>query len=150
MIETPLPLSLHVVTEDFSLGEQDAVLSALAARMAGFIGEEHEADILHSAQEREALEPTYIGRGVAVPHARVAGLPGASVLIAKCSEGVAWPIEQTRLIVFLAVPEERPDIYLQLLGGVMRWRHSIGLTQEEVLAMNPADMESSLRGFLKL
>lgn len=148
MIE--MPLSLHVVAEDFSLGGQDDVLRALSARMAGFIGEEHEAAILRSAQEREALEPTYIGRGVAVPHARVAGLPGASVLIAPCRQGIPWPDEEAHLIIFLAVPEERPDVYLQLLGAVMRWRHRTGLSTAQILAMSPADMESSLRGFLKL
>lgn len=150
MTEPPLPLSLHVVTEDFSPRLREDALRALAGQMAAIIGADQEEAILRSAQEREELEPTYIGRGVAVPHARVAGLPGASILVAKSSRGIAWPEETAQLIVFLAVPEDRPDVYLQLLGGVMRWRHRLGLTQEQLLSMSPTDMEESLRRFLQL
>lgn len=150
MIDTPLPISLYVANEDLPHNQQDSILQALSRAMADRIGREHEAAILRSAREREALEPTYIGRSIAVPHARVRELPGASVLIARCSIGAPWPVELAKLIIFLAVPEERPDIYLQLLGGIMRWRHSLGLTQEQLLTMSPEAMENSLRTFLKL
>ena len=114
MTEPPLPLSLHVVTEDFSPRLREDALRALAGQMAAIIGADQEEAILRSAQEREELEPTYIGRGVAVPHARVAGLPGASILVAKSSRGIAWPEETALLSMSPTDMEESLRRFLQL------------------------------------
>ncbi len=75
-----------------------------------------------SALEREDLEPTYVGRGLAVPHARVNGLPAAAVYIAHSASSIRWAEEEADTVILLAVPAERPELYLQLLSKIMRWR----------------------------
>lgn len=79
-------------------------------------------DLEISALERENVESTYVGRGLAIPHARVEGLQSAAVYIARREQGLAWAKEVADTVILLAVPEEQPDVYLHLLSKLMRWR----------------------------
>lgn len=98
------------------------VISQLCRELAELHFEQEAEAMVASALEREAQEPTYVGRGLAVPHARVAGLPAAAIYIAACEPAIAWPQDAADTVVLLAVPAEQPELYLQLLSQVMRWR----------------------------
>lgn len=78
------------------------------------------AAVIDSALKREAEESTYIGRGLAVPHARLAGLASPHVCLAT-SPGVDWNGAQATLIALLAVPEEQPEWHLRLLSVLARY-----------------------------
>ena len=77
--------------------------------------------LAESALAREAEGATYLGRGLAVPHARVAGLPAAAIYIAH-GAGVLWPEDSADCVALLCVPAECPELHLQLLSRVVRWR----------------------------
>lgn len=77
--------------------------------------------LAESALVRESAESTYMGRGLAVPHARVKGLPVAVVYVAH-GVGVPWPDEPADCVALLCVPAEQPELHLQLLSKVVRWR----------------------------
>lgn len=102
--------------------EHLSTIRLMAQELAELLYPEHAEAMVESALAREAQESTYVGRGLAVPHARVAGLPGAAVYVARCEEGIAWPQQAADTVVLLAVPEEAPELYLQLLSKTMRWR----------------------------
>ena len=97
-------------------------IARLCHELAALHFEQQAESLTASALEREELESTYVGRGLAVPHARVSGLPAAAVYIARCEAPIPWPEEQADTVIFLAVPAEQPELYLQLLGKIMRWR----------------------------
>lgn len=109
--------ALHAKTQGYH-----SVISQLCRELAELHFEQESEAMVASALEREALEPTYVGRGLAVPHARVAGLPAAAIYIAACEPAIAWPQDAADTVVLLAVPAEQPELYLQLLSQVMRWR----------------------------
>ncbi len=77
--------------------------------------------VVASAMQREAEDSTCVGRDLAVPHARVAELSCAGIYIARTECPVGWPVEPVRLVAFLAVPEEKPEMYLQMLSQLVRW-----------------------------
>lgn len=80
-----------------------------------------EEALAESAINRERLESTYLGHGLAVPHARVEGLSAALVYVAR-GAGIPWPDEPADCVALLCVPAERPELHLQLLSKVVRWR----------------------------
>ncbi len=80
------------------------------------------AEVAASALAREAAGSTYIGRGLAIPHARLQGLPEAGVYVAQSDEGIPWADEPAQLIILLVVPAEMPELYLQILSRLVRWR----------------------------
>lgn len=89
--------------------------------------------IAEDAWERELVEPTYIGMGLAVPHARIRGLSQPALLMAYSHAGIPWPHEEAHFVALLVVPWEAPELHLQLLSRLVRWRK--GLTEAEACAL---------------
>lgn len=85
-------------------------------------------ELMNSAWAREQVEPTYLGRGLAAPHARVEGLPTAVVYVAK-GAAVPWPSELADCVTLLCVPAESSELHLQLLSRIVRWRMKGGELQ---------------------
>lgn len=101
--------------------------------------------VVASALQREAEDSTCVGRALAVPHARVAGLSCAGIYLARTSPEVHWPVETVRMVAFLAVPEETPEVYLQMLGQLVRWWVSVCAEYGEGVNYQPvADLAASL------
>ncbi|MCQ2365008.1 MAG: PTS sugar transporter subunit IIA [Akkermansia sp.] len=98
---------------------REEIVRLLAAEMGQGDSAFAEA-VATSALAREAVESTYVGRGLAVPHARLAGLTQPCVCLAS-TPGVDWSGGQATLIALLAVPEEQPEWHLRLLGVLARY-----------------------------
>lgn len=111
------------------------VVSLLAHEVAAQLGVDS-AVVAAAALLREESEPTYVGRGMAVPHARVSGLPLAAMYVARSHKGISWGGGEARLIVFTAAAEEKPEQYLQLLSAAMRWRLRFPGGEEALLAVD--------------
>ena len=93
----------------------------MAHEVAHLLGTPEAADsICQSALRREEEECTLVGRGLAVPHARVKGLPHATVYTAHCPSGLPWPEDAAEVVALLVVPEEDPDLHLTLLSTLIR------------------------------
>ena len=114
----------------------------LAPEVAAQLGVDS-AVVAAAALLREESEPTYVGRGMAVPHARVSGLPLAAMYVARSHKGIFWGGGEARLVVFTAAAEEKPEQYLQLLSAAMRWRLRFPGGEEALLA---ADLNELLIG----
>lgn len=142
-------LAVRLRVEGDCRGEiaRETFIEQLSAAMADLVAPRREAEILASAREREQLAPTWIGLGMAVPHARIPSLTAAGVIAVRCPQGVVWTPEGDRanLIFFLTVPEESPELHLHLLSRLMRWRRSLKLTEQELLALPTEEWEAGLR-----
>lgn len=106
------------VQQDLGGSLEDCV-RALTAQLAttGRLSdpEAYVADVL----AREAKGATALPGGVALPHARSAGVASATVAVATLpTELTAVNGETFDLVFLLAVPDERPEDYLPLLKRV--------------------------------
>ncbi len=70
--------------------------------------------------EREALFPTLIAPGLAVPHARIPGLAAPLVAMACSPGGVEFnvPDEPVRVMILLLTPLDEPNLHMQLLAAL--------------------------------
>ena len=106
--------------------------------------------LVNTALDREAQESTYLGYGLAIPHARVFGLTQPAVYLARSTPGVDWQGSAARLVFLVVVPEEYPEWHLQLLSRIVRWRQKSGLTEDEMVSMPAEELAASLRELLVL
>lgn len=76
--------------------------------------------VLRAVAERERLASTYMGEGVAVPHARLREVEGPSLLLLRSEEGIRieGTGERARLLFVLITPSDRPRIHQKLLQRV--------------------------------
>lgn len=99
-----------------------AILSQLAARFAQVYGLD-EADVLDRIEERERLGSTGFGRGVAIPHARIAGLNRPVAVFLRLDAPVAFdaadgmPVD---LVFGLLSPEQAGAAHLHALAAISR------------------------------
>jgi nitrogen PTS system EIIA component len=101
---------------------KDRVLEALAERFAAVYGAD-KALVLERIEERERLGSTGFGRGVAVPHARIAGLAAPVAAFLRLETPVdfnaadAMPVS---LVFGLLSPEQGGAAHLQALAAITR------------------------------
>lgn len=107
---------------DLSASTKPAVLEALAleaARRSGLSG----VEILKALQQRELLGSTAIGRGVAVPHARLEGDLPPVILFARLHRPVDFDArddEPVDLLVMILWPAASPEGLLPTLSEACR------------------------------
>lgn len=79
------------------------------------------ADFFHALVEREKLGSTGLGHGVALPHARLAGLHAPMACFLKLDKPIEFESADRQpvdLILGLFVPEEARESHLQLLAQI--------------------------------
>lgn len=114
---------------DFASGKTLVPLSARTridavaelGRVAAEAGKVDLQMVVDAALAREQVLHSGVGQGVAVPHARVAGLGQAVVAIGLSPEGIAWGSRDgraVRIVVFLLTPEEDARLHLDLLASI--------------------------------
>lgn len=97
-------------------------LHTVAAAAAQCIGVA-EARIFDALMEREALGSTGLGNGVAVPHARLDGLPGIRAVFVRLDSPVAYDSVDDRpvdLLFALFAPGNSGAEHLRALAAVSR------------------------------
>jgi PTS system nitrogen regulatory IIA component len=96
-----------------------STIAEIAARSFGL----KSADVLDALLEREAVASTGVGHGVAVPHARVAGLTRLRGVFVRLEQPVAFGAVDDRpvdLIFALFAPPEASGEHLRALARVSR------------------------------
>lgn len=99
------------------------VLEQLGRLLAADLPHLSAAAAFNTLLEREHLGSTALGRGVAVPHGRLSGLPapvGAFIQLASAIEFDALDRRPVDLLFALLVPDDSPDAHLQLLAQLAR------------------------------
>ena len=80
-------------------------------------------DVVAAAVERERLGSTGVGNGVALPHARIAGIDRVVAGFARLSEPMDFDSVDGRpvdLVVFLLAPDDAAGAHLRALARVSR------------------------------
>lgn len=73
-------------------------------------------------EAREALMSTGIGLGVAVPHAKIAGIPDFFIVIARLGKPVDWDSidkKPVNLVFMIGGPDNRQTDYLKILSKIV-------------------------------
>lgn len=118
-------------------------ISQLASHSTGLTGD----TILHGILQREEQISTAMGRGLAIPHARLSGLDDAHVFVMTAPEGVAWDSpdgKPVRLIIALLVPEGHPEVQIQLLSSLATAFQNRSLVGELVSIKDPHEIQDRI------
>ena len=110
-------LDLVSTSKDDLLGEMARSLAAAEPAL------EAEA-LLNVLREREALQSTGIGEGVAIPHGKVQGLDRLVAAFARSTRGVDFDSidgQPTQLLFLLIVPEQSGGQHLKALARISRF-----------------------------
>ncbi len=119
-------LNLGVRTKREGLVEMSAALAKVEPQI--------EADrLLEVLLEREALQSTGIGEGVAIPHGKMPGLDRLVASFARSPEGIDFESidgQLTHHLFLLVVPEHSGGQYLKALARISRFFRDAAFRQQ--------------------
>jgi nitrogen PTS system EIIA component len=107
---------------DIRARDKPQALEELARRAAGAVGLDHQA-ILTALAVREELGSTGVGKGIAVPHARIAGLSRVFALLARLERPIDFAAiddQPVDLICLLLTPASDASGHLPALACISR------------------------------
>jgi PTS system nitrogen regulatory IIA component len=117
LVRDAVILDLGVRNKREALAEMSGALAKVEPQI--------EADrLLEVLLEREALQSTGIGEGVAIPHGKMAGLDRLVASFARSSEGIDFDSidgQLTHHFFLLVVPEHSGGQYLKALARISRF-----------------------------
>lgn len=97
---------------------RDEVLSLLVKQLNQTRDGFDPVDAEKALKEREAVLPTVIAPGVALPHARLDGLSNPLIAIATTRQGILFDVDKdpVNLILLVLTPKADPSSYLRVLS----------------------------------
>ena len=126
---------------DLTATGKDALLEELATALAAAEASLDREDLLGVLREREALQSTGIGEGVAIPHGKIQGLDRLVATFARSRTGVDFESidgQPTQLFFLLVVPEQSGGQHLKALARISRFFRDASF-REKLLAASDLD-----------
>lgn len=147
--DNPL-LSDNTVLLDIPLADRESAIRALV-RTAAEAGRVSDVEaVVTAALAREDTGSTAVGSGVAIPHARCAGVTAPVVVFARAtSPGVDWDApdsEPARLLFLIAVPEGLGNEHLKILASLARALARGGLREELLKVTSVSEAVTAIQG----
>ena len=125
----PSDLILSVACSQNKSLDQMGIIDCLVHSLKG-IDAATKVKLLRSVQIREMSSSTYLGDGLAIPHARMEDIEKLEIAVTYSQEGINWPSSEDKahLIVLFAVPHTYVQAYLIFMKKFVTWYS--GLTEE--------------------
>jgi DNA integrity scanning protein DisA with diadenylate cyclase activity/mannitol/fructose-specific phosphotransferase system IIA component (Ntr-type) len=120
----PAPVSSRLRADavlDLAVDSKEALLRALAEVVIPDASSREIERIYEGIIERESAVNTYVGEGVAIPHARVIGIDGIHLALAKNPEGFPYGVatdQPVRIVVLVVGEESLHDEHVRVLGEI--------------------------------
>ena len=141
-------LSAADVILDLGATTKAAALQRLAAAAAGRL-DRPEAEVLGAIEARERLGSTALGRGVALPHARLSGDPTPVVIFARLNRPIEFEARDEQpvdLLIMVLWPDASPEGFLPMLSETCRSLRDPGILKQLRGAATPQDVLAALAG----
>lgn len=116
-------LTVDKVLSELQAASKKEILVELSQLLQGQGPDEFRQQILKALEEREGLGSTGVGEGVAIPHAKIAGLPTILTAFGRSPRGINFEAidhEPVFLFFVLIAPENSQGLHLKLLARISR------------------------------
>ena len=137
----------EAVLLDLESDSKDGVLAEMATALGAAMPSVDQERLLQVLVEREALQSTGIGEGVAIPHGKMAGLDRLLASFARCKNGLDFDSidgQPTQLFFLLVVPEHSGGQHLKALARISRFLRDGTFRDQLIEAEKPEDIFAAI------
>lgn len=116
-------LDAELVLPDLAARSKTAVLEEMAAAVAARHPELDRERLVQALEERERLNSTALGDGVAIPHGKLGGIKRVFAAFGRSRAGIDFQSldgKPTHLFFLLVAPEESAGAHLKALARISR------------------------------
>lgn len=138
-------LSEEVVTTSLAAAGREEAIAALVRLLVaqGHLAAADAQAVERAVLEREAVQSTGLGGGVAIPHGLSAAVEDVVAALALLPAGVDWGSvdgEPVRLVILLVVPPNAFQAHVRTLAGIARLLNDSDLREQLLAARSPAEV----------
>lgn len=128
-------------------GNPRDAIRQLAARLAERPGMRDPGEFQRAVELREAENTTYLGAGIALPHARTDAVDRVIVAAGGAPAGISWPTEaeSARMVFLIGVPQKLVREYLELVRRISKAARQRDWLEQAVHSAHPAALAGLLR-----
>ena len=133
----------EAVISELKSSEKRGVLEEMVHGLVQAVPSIDEGQLLDVLVERESLQSTGIGEGVAIPHGKLAGISDLMAGFARSSSGVNFDSidgAPTTLFFLLVVPEQSGGHHLKALARISRFLRDESFRKKLVEASGVEDI----------
>lgn len=116
-----------------SVTTSKSVLEQISKLAADEISDLDTKDLLDALMTREKLGSTAIGKGVAIPHARIGHAKNITAILLKLDKPVKFDAPDDQLVDLffgLIIPEQKTDEYLNTLSSIAEKLHETDYVEQ--------------------
>jgi PTS system nitrogen regulatory IIA component len=131
---------------------QGTTKAGILAELAGTVADHHpevdRAKLLTALEDREKLNSTALGDGVAIPHGKLSGIKRVFAAFGRCPTGVDFESldgKPTHLFFLLVAPEESAGAHLKALARISRLLKSAEFRQQLLAATDAEAVYAVIR-----
>lgn len=138
-----------LIFPDLPGADPPTVLRALAERVTAAGVVEAEDELYRRLWEREQLGSTGIGRGVAIPHCKIASLDRVTLAVGIARREVDFGAVDdvpVRIFFLLVSPQDEPAEHLRSLAAISEWLKGDPPLERMVEADDPEEILALLDG----
>ncbi len=131
----------ELVFPDLVATDKTGVLGELTAGLARAVPEVSPGRLAEVLIEREKLGSTGVGEGVAIPHGKLAGIPGLVAAFGRSRAGIDFAAidgKPTNLFFVLFAPDSSAGLHLKALARISRLFKQPQLRQQILAAPGAA------------
>lgn len=124
------------------VGDRQAAIAALTRMLAGVAGASPD-EVLTAVMERESVQSTGIGFGVAIPHGRCGAVRELTMVAGVSEQPVPFDAidgEPVRLFFLIVGPESSAGLHVKILSRIARLVRRDTVRQQLVEAKTPDEL----------
>jgi len=143
-------LSEEMIITPLKSTKKRSVIEEMASRFLETGIVEDRDKLIKALLDREAIESTAIGGGVAIPHARSDAIDGLAMVLGRSQEGVDFDSVDKKPVKLIFMIVSSPGIcreYLQVLARIARLCSNEKMREELNKAKNSREIMGIIRGF---
>ena len=106
------------------------------------------AAIASAVWAREELASTAVGKGIAVPHARIEGLAEPVIALGLASEGLDFPapdVEPVRIVLLILTPKADTGAQLEILSDISKTLRAEDVRERLLASRSFTEVVAALR-----
>jgi len=143
-------LTIDDILSDIKAAGREALIDRIARHMATRSNDLTKEELEYILLEREKIQSTAMGEGIAIPHGRSAVLDEPLCCLARSRQGVPFGASDgslTYLFFTVITPESEMHTHIQVLGQISRLFGHGGMKAKLMEADNAHDMHQVLVEF---
>ncbi|HBC88229.1 MAG TPA: hypothetical protein DCZ94_14860 [Lentisphaeria bacterium] len=150
-LEVPVYLSERLTTDRVLLDVEGSSITSVAENALKRINPSDlpmpVETIMLSVSEREKIMSSYVGKNIAIPHARLKSLARSVVVVARLKKPIPSPVpnETIDLLFILLTPADTPRIHQALLSHIAQMLDSEFLADRLINAKTSSELFDALK-----